>query len=210
MSQTIPGLTPANGMTAALARAPAPAPEQDDGPPDMSNRYNTQLSPEDEAAYQAWGQQQAAQNGGRNPAADTFDYDMRGFWKSGEQFAANGHAGDTFKKPNHPTFSTFSQYNGVDGHQGGTWGGGQDGQPWTFTPSQTNLQMNQPGDLQRYFQDVEKGNRLILPQAHGSIPGQRTPAVQAPAPAVQATPVQPLATPPARIAVPAQPTKPGQ
>jgi hypothetical protein len=197
MSQTIPGSLPANSVTAALSRAPA-APAPSDGPPDLSDRYNTVLSPEDEAAYQAWGRQQAAQNGGRNPAADTFDYDMRGFWKSGGQFAANGHAGDTFKKPNHPTFSTFSKYSGVDGHIGGTWGGGQDGQPWTFTPSPTNLQMNDAGDLQQYFQDVEKGNQLILPQAQA----QPTAPVQAsPAPAPQA--VAPAASP-----LPTSPTLP--
>lgn len=206
MSGSIPGLQPANGMTAALSRpAAAPAPAESDGPPDMTNRYNTPLSPEDEAAYQAWGRQQAAQTSGKNPAADTFDYDMRGFWKSGASFATNGHAGDTYKKPNHPTFSTFSKYNGVDGYQGGQWGGGQGGQPWTFAPSQTNLQMNDAGDLQRYFQDVEKGNRLILPQTPVSTPGQRTPAVQG---SVQATPAPIVAVPPPATATPTQPPIP--
>lgn len=139
---------------------PAPVPQMD--PNDMTGHYNTPLSPQEEAAYQAWGQQQAAQ-GGRNPAADTYDYDMRGFWKNGGAFAANGHAGDAFKKPNHPTFSDQSLYHGVDGHQGGAWGGGQNGQPWTFTPGASNLKAFDPADLQRYFQDVEPGNRLILP-----------------------------------------------
>lgn len=183
------GIQPANTMTAALARPPAPEAEQ--GPPDMTDRYNTQLTPEEEAQYQAWGRQQAALTG-RNPAQDTFDYDMRGFWKSGGQFAANGHAGDTFKKPNHPTFSTFSQYNGVDGHQGGTWGGGQNGQPWTFTPSQTNLQMIGAEDLQQYFQQRESANKLVLPQA-------AAPATAAPAPA---------RAPSAMAAPPAVPTQP--
>jgi hypothetical protein len=133
-------------------------------PYDYTSKYNTKLSPADEAKFQAWGAQQAAQTG-RNPALDTYDYDMRGFWKSNGQFADNGHAGDEFKKPNHPTFSDLSKYHGVDGTQGGTWGGGQDGQPWTFTPGTTNLQVHDPADLQRYFQQVEQGNQLILPAA---------------------------------------------
>ena len=151
--------------------APPVAMSMSDDPYDYTNKYNTPLTPAEEARFQAWGQQQAAQRGGRNPAADVYDYDMRGFWKSGGQFdAGSGHAGDTFKKPNHPTFSTYSQYHGTDGNQGGTWGGGQDGQPWTFTPSTTNLQVHDPGDLQRYFQQVEPGNQLILPQSGGRTP----------------------------------------
>lgn len=140
--------------------AVAPAPTRTD-PFDYTNRYNTKLSVPDEAAFQAWGKKEAEKSG-RNPAADTYDYDMRGFWKSGGEFAGNGHAGDQFKKPNHPTFSTFSQYHGVDGNQGGAWAGGQNGQPWTFTPSATNLKVHDAGDLQRYFQQVEPGNQLIL------------------------------------------------
>lgn len=153
------GTQPALPMSAPGPVA-APAPPAD--PNDMTNQYNTPLSPADEAAFQAWGAQQAAQ-GGRNSAADTYDYDMRGFWKNNGQFSSNGHAGDKFKKPNHPTFSDQSQYHGVDGNEGGAWGGGQNGQPWTFTPGASNLKTHDPGDLQRYFQQVEPGNQLILP-----------------------------------------------
>lgn len=128
----------------------------------MTSVYNTPLTPEQEAQYQAWGVAQGVRNG-RNPANDTYDYDMRGFWANKGKLAANGHAGDQFKKPNHPTFSDQSQYHGVDGHEGGAWGGGQNGQPWTFTPGKTNLQFQDPADLQRYFQQVEPGNQLILP-----------------------------------------------
>lgn len=155
-----------NRLLQAVAATSAPQqviqqPQAD--PNDLSAQYNTPLSPTDEAAFQAWGAQQAAQSGGRNPAADTYDYDMRGFWKSGQSFADNGHAGDEFKKPNHPTFSNQSKYHGQNGNVGGVWGGGQDGQPWTFTPSATNLKMHDASDLQRYFQQVEPGNQLILP-----------------------------------------------
>ena len=160
----LPGLFAQTQLTPSNALAPAAAPVPPDDPMDYTARYNTSLTPEDEAAYQAWGRQQAAQSqNGRNPANDTYDYDMRGFWKSGGNFDSDtGHAGDQFKKPNHPTFSTLSQYNGVDGNQGGTWGGGQNGQPFTFTPSATNLQMTPLPDLQRYFAGPAEGGRSIL------------------------------------------------
>lgn len=181
----------------------------------MTGQYNTPLTPAEEAAYQAWGQRE--QTGkimaglpARNPAADTYDYDMRGFWKSGGKFAGNGHAGDQFKKPNHPTFSTLSQYNGQDGNQGGTWGGGQNGQPWTFTPSATNLQHNPAPELQKYFQQVEPGNQLILPPVVPPpvVPPPAAPPSPSPSPsplaAVLATgPAQPQPTVP-------QPTVPLQ
>jgi hypothetical protein len=105
----------------------------------LADQYNTKLSPKQEAAYQAWGKKMAAQGDG-NPAVDTNNYDMRGLWHAADgnpQFAD----AEIYKKPNHPTFSTYSQYHGVDGHEGGTWGGGQNGDPWTFTPGATNLQM---------------------------------------------------------------------
>ena len=156
-----------NALAAALPVVqpgnPLALPPGSDDPYDYSARFNTQLTPDQEAAYQAWGQQEALRRGGRNPASDVYDYDMRGFWKSGQSFADNGHAGDKYKKPNHPTFSNQSQYHGVDGHQGGTWGGGQNGQPWTFTPGATNLQIHDPRALQQYFRDREQGNQLILP-----------------------------------------------
>ena len=151
VAQVDPSVIPPNKL------APPPV-----DPYDYSEKYNTVLSPAEEARFLAWGQQQEA-NGGRNPATDVYDYDMRGFWKSGGQFdAGSGHAGDAFKKPNHPTFSDQSRYHGVDGYQGGAWGGGQNGQAWTFTPSPTNLQVHGPEGLQRYFQRVEPGNQLIL------------------------------------------------
>lgn len=163
--------------------APAPTAAKPD-PYDYTDRYNTALSPDEEARYQAWGKEQAAARAdGKNPAADTYDYDMRGFWKSGQSLSDNGHAGDLFKKPNHPTFSNQSQYHGVDGNEGGVWGGGQSGQPWTFTPGATNLQTHDTGDLQRYFEEVEPGNKLILPGAAATQPAASAAASAAGVPA---------------------------
>jgi hypothetical protein len=142
-------------MPIGNALDPSVAPTAD--PFDYTDRYNTKLTPSEEAAYQAWAAKQGRQ-------ADTYDYDMRGAWKSGASAGDDprGHYPDTYKKPNHPTFSDQSQYHGVDGMQGGTWGG-TDAAP-TFTPSATNLAMMSPAQLQRYFQQVEPDATLILPQ----------------------------------------------
>jgi hypothetical protein len=131
-----------------------PQPASD--PMDFSQRYNTPLSPPDEAKFQKW----IASTGRQN---DLNDYDLRGAWQSGAATSPNGHLPDTYKKPNHPTFSNESQYHGVDGYQGGAWGGGANGAPWTFTPGATNLNMRSPLQLQQYFQRVEPDSQLVLP-----------------------------------------------
>lgn len=121
---------------------------------DLSDRYNTQLTPQDEALFQAW-----ADHGGR--VGDLRDYDLRGAWKSAAKEAMNGHLPDTYKKPNHPTFSIESIYNGVDGAMGGKWT--QKGKRWVFEASPYNLQ-NTPADaLQLYFKHVEPDAALVLP-----------------------------------------------
>lgn len=148
----------------AIRTANAHEKRRDDGGdvPDMTQQYNTPLSPDEENQYQAW-----ARNTGR--ANDDFDYDLRGAWKSGAATSSNGHLPDTFKKPNHPTFSDQSQYHGVDGNQGGSWTQ-LPGDRWRFTPSSTNLKMTGPQNLQRYFQEREQGNELAMPhEASGGI-----------------------------------------
>lgn len=177
----------------------APAYDQEKG---YEGQYNTKLTPDEESKYQAWGAAEAKKRpDGRNPANDTYDYDMRGFWKAGNgapNFADNGHAGDAFKKPNHPTFSSLSQYSNPE-MPGGQWRQLGDGS-WTFTPTPHNLKFNDAGDLQQYFGTVEKGNKLILPgqaaDAPSNQPATQKPAISAPLPAVPAVkPATPAATP---------------
>jgi len=138
-------------------------PLTDSGPPDLSAHYNTPLSPADEMPYQNWiALQSAVQK--RDVTQDTRDYDLRGAFKAGAAQSPDGHLPDTFKKPNHPSFSNESQYHGADGHEGGSWapmGAGR----WGFTPGATNLQMHGPISLQQYFQRVEPGTYLNLPPA---------------------------------------------
>jgi len=117
---------------------------------DLSQQYNTQLSPEQEKAFQ------------QTPyARDTYDYDARGEFAAGSnRDNPTGHGQDTFKKPNHPTFSTGSQYSGVDGNQGGQWTQNDDG-TWTFAPSDTNLDMHSMDQLQKYMKAFEPFTRVL-------------------------------------------------
>ena len=136
------------------AAPPTVAPTAAD-PMDYSNKYNTKLSPGDEKRFQAW----ALKN---NRLGDAYDYDIRGAWKELEsgkmKQADNGHLGDKYKKPNHPTFSNESIYHGVDGNVGGAWGKDKNGK-YTFTPS-ANHKWGQ-AELQDYFNKYEKGNYLL-------------------------------------------------
>lgn len=129
-------------------------------PRDFSDKFNTQLSPAEEIAFQKWAKENRRDK-------DTYDYDIRGAWKelmSGKMKQAdNGHLGDKYKKPNHPTFSDQSKYHGVDGATGGRWEETPDGKT-VFTPSKFNLQNMAPAALQRYFDKYEPGVILALPQ----------------------------------------------
>lgn len=122
--------------------------------PDMTDKYNTKLSSGDEAKFQGWLKQS-----GRT--GDLRDYDMRGWWKNDKTQAANGHFSDEYKKPNHPTFSDESKYNGVDGNSGGHWGGTDDAP--SFTPSKSNLKNLNADEMQDYFKRVEPTSELKLP-----------------------------------------------
>ena len=132
-------------------------------PNDFTQRYNTQLSTEEESAFQMW-LKALSKKTGRDMSNDMYDYDLRGAFKAGSGQAANGHFPDQFKKPNHPTFSTQSQYSGVGGLQGGEWAQGSNGK-WTFKASPAVLKFHSPEELQKYFQQREPDSKLVLPGA---------------------------------------------
>lgn len=123
----------------------------------FANNYNTKLAAKEEAQFQAWAQ-------ANNKLGDIADYDMRGAWKSGAAQADNGHFPDTFKKPNHPTFSDQSQYHGATNPNGGQFIGGNwedaPGGKSMYTPSAEMVR--QPGYVtfmqNDYFPKVEPGN----------------------------------------------------
>lgn len=93
------------------------------------------------------------------------DYDLRGYWKEYGTLnptAANGHLTDTYKQPNHITFSNESKYNN-SANAGGVWQQLPNGS-YTFTPSSFNLQMHSPEEYASYFETYEPGNQVILPR----------------------------------------------
>lgn len=148
---------PVNALSAmpvnALAMM-ATAPQDQVDPFDFTKLHNTMLGPKEEKAFAKW----AAKTGKLN---DLYDYDLRGFWKSGAGFADNGHGADTFKKPNHPTFSDQSRYHSPE-MPGGSWTQTPEGQTM-FTPSPFNLKNMPAPALQQYFKQVEPNVMLNLP-----------------------------------------------
>ena len=88
---------------------------------DMTDQYNTELSPEEQQEYDQWIQRNSARHG-RDLSKDNFDYDTRGQFKDSRGADLPlGHGPDTHKKPNHPTFSNESRYHGAGGRMGGQW-----------------------------------------------------------------------------------------
>ena len=124
--------------------------------------FNTNLTPEEEQAYNDWVVSLSAQRG-RNVSNDLYTYDLRGAFQAGEGSDWRGHMTDRFKKPNHPTFSTESMYNGYPMPEGGTYEAGA----WVdnaFMPSNAMLQYSRNlKELQDYFSKYEQNSILIPP-----------------------------------------------
>lgn len=134
--------------------------------------FDTRLSPQQEAAFQQW-------RGGLSPdLQNTGDYDLRGAYAANAQEAANGHLPDTWKKPNHMTFSSGSMYS-TPSAPGGEWSqiapptAQQPEGQWQFNATPQNLRAHTADDLLNYFQAVEANrradgsyglpNRVVLP-----------------------------------------------
>lgn len=118
--------------------------------------FETPIPDARHADYQKWISQLPAN------LRSTTDYDLQGAFLAGAKPAA-GHLTDKFKKPNHMTFSVESQYSGRNGQVGGRWVQATDG-TYTFYASPTNLKYHSAQELQDYFRQYEKKNRLVLPQ----------------------------------------------
>jgi len=114
----------------------------------------TRLSPQQEDAYQAWRKKLSSnlQNEG--------DYDLRGAWLGNAAEAANGHLPDTYKLPNHMTFSDESRYS-TKQNPGGHWSG--DNNIWTFWASPENLNHHSASEMADYFRAYEPDSTLVLP-----------------------------------------------
>jgi hypothetical protein len=97
----------------------------------------------------------------RDVSQDQEDYDLEGYYNSLKMNPIEGdHLPDTFKKPNHPTFSDQSKYSVPVIQQGGVWD-----EEGIFTPSEHNLKNMSSQQLQRYFNEVESPEALNLPKS---------------------------------------------
>ena len=141
-------------------------PELDPSDQYFFERFNTELTPQETGDYAKWLADQATE--GKDRTNDQIDYDMKGFWKAGGEFAGNGHGSDKFKKPNHPTFSDQSKYHGAQDESGqtylgGTWGTTA-GEMDTYTPHPNMLATtHDAGAMQDYFKKYERGVWLQMP-----------------------------------------------
>ena len=80
-------------------------------------KYETTLSSDEEIKFGEWKAKYAPNDSGQ-------DYDLRGAFKSGlTPNTETGHWPDTYKKPNHPTFSNESIYSTYRPDLAGNWNG---------------------------------------------------------------------------------------
>jgi len=142
------------------------------------NNFNTNLTPSEQKKFNDW-VDKASKVRGYNMHEDKLNYDLQGYWKNiGKNSpVGKGHFVDTYKKPNHPTFSNQSQYSGTPNPQGGifkggTWTQSADGQ-WSYMPSPEMLTHTESlQGLRQYMKQVEPDSKLILPSGYQDIPVQ--------------------------------------
>lgn len=136
---------------------------------DMTSMFNSPLDEGQKSQFEAWQKEQSAKIG-RDLSKDLYDYDLQGYWKDnqGKQLDSS-HLPDTYKKPNHPTFSSESMHHGsrigTDWNlkaRGGEWQDLGNGK-YSFTPGNSNFEYHSPQELIDYFKKNEPGNTLILP-----------------------------------------------
>ena len=165
------------GVLPSTAGKPlAPKVKEEDLEKFFTENFNTQLTPEEEAAFIEWAKERSKAQG-RDVLMDLGSYDMRGLFKEGvlggnkELYdEATGHSSDKFKKPFHPTFSNESIYSTGE-YEGGKWADN------SFTPGATNLKYYSPERLQEAFNQQQRGTdgtaKLILPEVKNQIPTQK-------------------------------------
>jgi hypothetical protein len=125
---------------------------------DWYNKYNTELPQEAIPTFFQWVEKMKEQTG-RNILLDKNSYDIQGYFLSGDwKNFGGGHMPDTYKKPNHTSFSDESIYHGVDGFEGGKWEKIND--KWQFNPSMTNIDIHGAKGLIDYFNEYEPDSDL--------------------------------------------------
>lgn len=126
------------------------------------SNYNTGLNQQEFNEFWNWANDRY--KGHDNVLYEMGAYDLQGAWKdikAGKiQFDPNtGHLPDTYKKPNHITFSNESKYHNGKDFNGGQWE--QNGNRWKFKVSPQTVQLYGKDYLQKYFSENEKDVDLI-------------------------------------------------
>jgi hypothetical protein len=123
------------------------------------SEYNTKLTPNEAKEFENWGINRYGSK--ENLLREMGSYDIQGAWKAIKNKEIDfdpvtGHLPDTYKKPNHITFSNESKYaNG----QGGQWN--QINNRWQFKPSPKTLELHGKQSLEDYFKKYEPDSDLI-------------------------------------------------
>jgi len=125
-------------------------------------QYETNLSPEEETKFQDWKQKFAPNDSGA-------DYDLRGAYKAGlEPDATTGHWPDTFKKPNHPTFSDQSMYAKDRPDLAGHWA--EDGKTY-IPPRDSSQDIKVNPWITITPEDIDRGINIGLSAGPGTMKG---------------------------------------
>jgi hypothetical protein len=126
------------------------------------SNFNTGLTQDEFNDYWKWANDRY--KGQDNVLYEMGAYDLQGAWKDikAGKIKFNpktGHLPDTYKKPNHISFSDESMYHDGKKFQGGQWK--QNGNKWTFKASPQTLSLYGKDYLQKYFKENEPDTDLI-------------------------------------------------
>lgn len=118
--------------------------------------YDTPL-PAGDKGFQDWKEKYAPNDSG-------MDYDLQGAYLGGATPAENGHFPDTWKKPNHPTFSDQSKYSKDAPNSAGHWNGDEFVPPspigYKTEQQQAEDFNNLPDD--QYMKNIDKSPGFFL------------------------------------------------
>lgn len=109
------GAAPANAVDKLTGDRALPFAQGTDNTPKASDSFGAQPA-QPTQTYAEWKAKNAPKDSGQ-------DYDLQGAFKAGVVPDAQGHMPDTFKKPNHPTFSVESEHVMDDPTKAGYWEG---------------------------------------------------------------------------------------
>jgi len=167
---------------------------QDDEEDDTDYSFlDTPLSPDGEIGYQIWKRKYAPKDSG-------WDYDLRGAYAAGlTPDPTTGHWPDTYKKPNHPTFSDQSKFAKDYPDRAGSWNGDQYVKPQFLNPSTGSYEpirrMGSGQDEDEYFLNPATGNYELVKRPD-QIPVTAPPDLSGPPPESPPPAETPDPTPP--------------